>query len=125
MKEMATEGSGEKPRTDYEKHLRYSQPNAEANQFEGHEDGPPTLGGKIERVRGRRKRTTPVVFQTGFPDGLGQSTGQFQILTRRRLKRLTPIEEEGRMASERTIDPQTATRARTQRFAISRKSGRK
>src|SRR3989344_5416470 len=57
MKEMATEGSGEKPRTDYEKHLRYSQPNAEANQFEGHEDGPPTLGGKIERVRGRRKRT--------------------------------------------------------------------
>ncbi len=124
MKEMALEGSAEKPRTDYDRHLKSAQPNASENTFDADKDGPPKFGGTVERVRGGRPRSTRVVAQAGF-DLDGEPTVQFQALSAGQLKPLAPIEEEVRQSTQGFIDTKTSTAAARQRKAIERKSGRR
>lgn len=125
MKEMAAEGSAEKPRTDYDRHLKSAQLGATDIRFDADKEGPPKFGGTVERARGGKRRSTQIVAQAGF-DLEGEPTVEFQTNTGGRLKGLTPMEEEVRLASEgRNIDPATAQRAARQRLAIERSYARR
>lgn len=85
-------------------------------------DRAPNFGGTVERVRAGRKRSTPIVAQAAFTE-TGDEYIQFQTNTGGRLKKLQPIEEAGRMASEgRNIDPEVLEKARRQSYAINRKN---
>jgi len=116
--------SKEESMTGYNRHLKAAQPRAEETQFKREKDAAPTFAGSVLRVRGGRKRSTPVVAQKGF-DLEGDPLVEFQTLTDGRLKRLTPIEEEVRQSTQGFIDPETSKKATQQRKAIERKSARK
>lgn len=108
--------------TDYERHLKSGQPDTSGlPQFS--KDTPLSGGGEVERVRGGRKRKTPIVLQAGF-DEKGEPTVQHQTLTRKRLTPITPLEEERRQEPQGFIDSHATARANAQRYAIKR-HGRK
>lgn len=124
MKEIVREGSAEKPRTDYDRHLKSAQQGASEITFDADKDRPPKFGGTVERVRGGKRRSTQIVAQAGF-DLEGEPTVEFQTNTGGQLKSLTPIEEEVRQSTQGFIDPQTSKAATKQRKAIERKYARK
>ena len=110
--------------TDYDRHLRSSSSHGETNRSNTPTDAAPNYGGTVIRSRGGEIRSTPIVAQSGF-DLEGEPTIEFQTNTGRKLKSLTPIEEEGRQSTQGFIDPETTRRVRTQRQAIRRNNGRR
>ena len=111
-------------KTDYDRHLKSSSMPGEPDGSDKPTDTAPNYGGTVFRSRGGEIRSTPIVAQSGF-DLEGESTIEFQTITGRKLKRLTPIEEESRQSTQGFIDPETTRRVRTQRQAISRNNVRR
>ena len=110
--------------TDYDRHLRSSSNHGETNRSNTPTDAAPNYGGTVFRSRGGETRSTPIVAQSGF-DLEGEPTIEFQTNTSRKLRRLTPIEEEGRQSTQGFIPPETVRRANRQRHAINKNNVRR
>lgn len=114
----------DREKTDYDRHLKSSSMPRESDNLNTPTDAAPNFGGTVIRSRGGEIRSTPIVAQSGF-DLEGESTIELQTNTGRKLKRLTPIEEEGRQSAQGFIDPETTRRVRAQNQAINRNNARR
>ena len=114
----------DREKTDYDRHLKSSSTPEKTNDPNTPTDAAPNYGGTVFRSRGGEIRSTEIVAQSGFDDG-GEPIVEFQTNTGGTLKRLTPIEEEGRQSSQGFIPPETARTANSQRRAINTNNARR
>lgn len=114
----------DREKTDYDRHLESSSMPGESDDLDTPTDAAPNYGGTVFRSRGGEIRSTPIAAQSGFDED-GLPTVEFQANTGRKLKRLTPIEEEGRQSTQGFIPPETVRRANMQRHAINKNNDRR
>lgn len=86
-----------------------------------HKDESPHFGNTVKRVRGGKKRATPVVAQLTFDENNGSSV-ELQALSGRKLKKITSLEEYKRKGTH--METERLGKAERAQAAIIRKDAR-